>query len=174
MKPVPVATQVVAELVELDATVAVAESLTGGGLTSELVAVPGTSAVLVGGLVAYATRVKADVLGVDAELLAAGGPVQAEVAAQMARGVSALLGADYGLATTGVAGPGAETGVPPGVVFVAATGPHRTWVRELHLAGTRRLLREASTARALALLLAVLAEDRDEDRGREQTGAGRS
>ena len=83
-------------------TVAVAESLTGGEVVSALVSVPGASAVVVGGVVAYATRIKAQVLGVDERRLERTGPVDGGVAEQMASGVAALMGADLGLATTAV------------------------------------------------------------------------
>ena len=89
-------------------TLAVAESLTGGGVVSALVGVPGASAVVVGGVVAYATRIKSQLLGVDRGRLERTGPVDGEVAEQMARGVARLMGADLGLATTGVAGPGGD------------------------------------------------------------------
>ena len=92
-------------------SVAVAESLTGGEVSSVLVSVPGASTVVVGGVVAYATRIKAEILGVDVRRLELTGPVDGEVAKQMANGVAALLGADLGLATTGVAGPGPAAGV---------------------------------------------------------------
>lgn len=86
-------------------TLAVAESLTGGAVCARLVDVPGASRVLRGGVTAYATDLKASLLGVDDELLAARGAVDPDVAAAMAAGVRERLGADVGLATTGVAGP---------------------------------------------------------------------
>jgi nicotinamide-nucleotide amidase len=110
-------------LTEQGATVAVAESLTGGALAAALVDIPGSSSAFVGGVVAYATTLKTSLLGVDHALLAAGGPVQAEVALAMARGVRSRLGATYGLATTGVAGPEPVDGVPAGTAYVAVAGP---------------------------------------------------
>ena len=104
-------------------TLAVAESLTGGALASALVDIPGSSEAFRGGVVAYATELKAELLGVDPGLLAAGGPVQSEVAVAMAGGVRDRLAATYGLATTGVAGPDAVDHVPPGTAYVAVTGP---------------------------------------------------
>ena len=101
---------VLAELDAAGATVAVAESLTGGLLAAALVAVPGASRCFRGSVTAYATDLKASVLGVDAGLLAARGAVDAEVAGQMAEGVRRLMGADYGVATTGVAGPDPQDG----------------------------------------------------------------
>src|SRR6185437_11721493 len=105
-------------------TVAVAESLTAGLVVGTLASVPGASQVLRGGVVAYATDLKATLLGVDPALLAEGGAVQADVALAMADGVAHRLGADYGLATTGVAGPDPQDGHPPGTVFVAVHAPN--------------------------------------------------
>jgi CDP-diacylglycerol--glycerol-3-phosphate 3-phosphatidyltransferase len=95
-------------------TLAVAESLTGGALAAAVVAVPGVSATFRGGVVAYATELKSELLGVDAALLAARGPVDPDVAVAMAEGVRERLGATWGLATTGVAGPDPQDGHPPG------------------------------------------------------------
>lgn len=124
------ATAFIAAAAERGLRLAVAESLTGGLLASEFVAVPGSSRVFSGGVVAYDTALKRSVLGVDAELLRARGPVDAEVARQMARGVRRACAvdgreADIGIATTGVAGPepDPQTGQPPGTVWVAVSGP---------------------------------------------------
>lgn len=114
---------VVARLTAAGQTVAVAESLTGGLVLATLVSVPGASAVVRGGVVAYMTDVKTSVLGVDHGLLALEGAVHPEVAREMARGVVALVGADYGVATTGVAGPDPQDGRPVGEVHVAVCGP---------------------------------------------------
>nr|WP_203643699.1 CinA family protein [Streptomyces sp. SID14478] len=104
-------------------TLAVAESLTGGLVAAELVAVPGASKAFRGSVTAYATELKHRLLAVDAGLLAAHGPVHPEVALQMAAGVRDALGADWGIATTGVAGPEPQDGQPVGTVYVAAVGP---------------------------------------------------
>jgi len=117
------AATVVRVLREIGSTVAVAESLTGGALAAAIVDVPGASAVLRGALVAYATSVKTDLLGVPVELVAAVGAVHPDVAVAMAGGVRARLGADWGVATTGVAGPDPQDGVPPGTAYVAVVGP---------------------------------------------------
>lgn len=117
------ATRLVRALREAGLTCAVAESLTGGLVLDALVSVPGASAVLRGGLVAYATDVKRDALGVPAELLRRHGAVHPDVATAMARGVRDRLTADVGLATTGVAGPEPQDGEPPGTVHVAVVGP---------------------------------------------------
>lgn len=104
-------------------TVAVAESLTGGRVAAALTAVPGASNVLRGSVTAYATDLKARVLGVDAGLLDRVGAVDGEVARQMALGVRKVCGADLGVATTGVAGPAEQDGKPVGTVYVAVVGP---------------------------------------------------
>lgn len=132
-------------------TLAVAESLTGGSVTAELVAVPGASDVLRGGVVAYATDLKAGLLRVDAALLDRVGPVHADVARAMAAGVADSLGADWAVATTGVAGPLAQGGQPAGTVHVAVHGPVRC-SELLLLAGDRDAVRAAATQAALLLL----------------------
>jgi nicotinamide-nucleotide amidase len=143
---------VVARLVEMDRTVASAESLTGGLVVAALTDVPGSSAVVRGGVVAYVHEVKASVLGVDRELLSVAGAVDARVAEQMAAGVRGRLGATYGLATTGVAGPGPSDGKPVGTVFVALAGPGTSRVQALALTGTRAEIRAASVEAVLTLL----------------------
>jgi len=96
---------VVSELVSRGQTLAVAESLTGGLLAATLVEVPGVSKVFRGGLVVYATDLKATLAGVDQTLLAERGPVDPDVARELAAGAARVCGADWGLSTTGVAGP---------------------------------------------------------------------
>lgn len=150
---------VIAALRERGETVAVAESLTGGLVCGALTEVPGASLAVRGGIVSYATDLKADLLGVDADLLAAGGPVQAQVAAQMAEGVARACGADWGVATTGVAGPGPADGHPAGTVYVAVAGPGVRQARQVPglvergAAGASRAeIRAATVAGALDLL----------------------
>ena len=133
------------------ATLAVAESLTGGALGAALTAVPGVSATFRGAVVAYATDLKASLLGVDASLLGDRGPVDGDVAAAMAAGVRHRLGATYGLATTGVAGPDPQAGRPPGEVHLAVTGPGGTRRERLQLPGDRSAVRAATVLRALLL-----------------------
>lgn len=134
-------------------TLATAESLTGGLLADALVRVPGASAVFRGGLVTYATELKAELLGVDPALLARSGPIDPEVARQMAEGVRGVCGADVGLATTGVAGPDPQDGHPPGEVHVAVAGPGGVVVRKLQLSGGRAAIREATVAGLLELAI---------------------
>lgn len=139
-------------LARAGATVAAAESLTGGLLTARLTSVPGSSSVVRGGVVAYATEMKAHILGVDADLLASAGPVDGRVAVQMAQGVRRLMRASYGLATTGEAGPDSATGSPVGTVFVAAVGEAGVLWRAVHVPGDRELVREGAVGEALLLL----------------------
>lgn len=146
----------VERLISLRLSVAVAESLTGGIVLAALTSVPGASAVIRGGVVAYATQVKRDVLGVDGDLLDRVGAVDADVALQMADGVRDTVGADFGLATTGVAGPDGQDGKAPGVVFVAVTTPFGRWHRELLLDGDRDAIRTRSAIAVLELLNEVL------------------
>lgn len=146
------AEQIVREMASEKLTLAVAESLTGGDVCARLVDIAGASVVLRGGVVAYATDLKHTLLGVDLGLLEAGGPVQAPVAAQMARGVASLCGADVGVSTTGVAGPGDSPDGPEGLVYVGVFGLGRARTSRRHLAGTRDQIRAQSVEAVLALL----------------------
>jgi nicotinamide-nucleotide amidase len=137
-------------------TLAVAESLTGGLLAATIVDVPGASAVFRGGVVAYATDLKARLLGVPPGLLAERGAVDPDVAAALAAGVREQCLADWGLATTGVAGPEPQDGQPVGRVYVAACGPGVARVRELTVAGDRAAIRAGTVSSALALLVTLL------------------
>ncbi|MFD0856081.1 CinA family protein, partial [Actinomadura adrarensis] len=105
------------------ATVATAESLTGGLIGAELTRMPGSSATYAGGMVTYATALKRDMLGVPSALLEEHGAVHPEVAEVMATGVRERLGATYGVAVTGVAGPEPQDGRPVGTIFVAVATP---------------------------------------------------
>nr|WP_202497916.1 CinA family protein [Streptomyces sp. SID5469] len=155
-------------------TLAVAESLTGGLVAAEITAAPGASKSFRGSVTAYATDVKRDILGVDSTLLAERGAVDPQVAAQMAVGVRKVMGADWGISTTGVAGPEAQDGQPVGTVFVAVDGPFAGSgsssgggkVASLRLNGDRAEIRMESVRSVLALLLKELAG--------EQTGNERA
>ncbi|MFJ1706114.1 CinA family protein [Kitasatospora sp. NPDC088346] len=151
------AAEVHAALRARGATLAVAESLTGGLLAAELVDVPGASATFRGSVTAYATDLKASVLGVDEGLLAVHGPVHPVVARQMAEGARRLLRADYALATTGVAGPDPQDGQPVGAVHVALAGPSGTLAASPRLSGDRATIRRSAVTAALELLLGHLA-----------------
>ncbi|MEU3298999.1 CinA family protein [Streptomyces sp. NPDC006678] len=134
--------------------VAVAESLTAGRLGAVLADAPGASQTFRGGVIAYATEVKASVLGVDRGLLAGRGAVDRDVARQMAEGVRRLMGATYGLATTGVAGPGTQDGREVGTLFVAVCGPLGTVVDAPHTDGDhdRGTIHRTAVTAALELL----------------------
>nr|WP_066463871.1 CinA family protein [Sanguibacter suarezii] len=151
------AAQVLASLGRAGRSLAVAESLTGGMLAATLVDVPGASSVFRGAVVAYATDLKSALLGVDPALLDSRGAVDPEVALQMAAGVRDRLGADVGVATTGVAGPDPQDGQPPGTVFVAVdVRGGLSQVRALVLDGDRAAVRAATVQAALALLRDVV------------------
>ena len=139
------------------ATLAVAESLTGGLLGAQITSVPGASRVFRGGVIAYASDAKSSVLGVPAVLLAERGAVDGDVALAMAGGVRDLFASTYGVALTGVAGPDEQDGRPPGTVFVAVVGPQVGRVEALALSGDRQAIRTAAADRALELLADVLA-----------------
>jgi nicotinamide-nucleotide amidase len=140
-------------------TVAVAESLTGGLVAAALTSVPGSSLAFPGGIVAYATPLKVSLLGVSERLLAEHGPVHGEVAVEMAAGVADRLGATFGLATTGVAGPGPADGHPAGTVFVALARSGQGTAYRLRLTGDRAQVRAASVTSVLSLLVSELRED---------------
>jgi nicotinamide-nucleotide amidase len=172
---------VVAALRQRSQTVASAESLTGGLVGVSLTDVPGASAIYRGGLIVYATELKAEVAGVSAQTLATDGPVAASTAAQLARGAAAVCGADWGLATTGVAGPEPQDGHPVGQVFVAVAGPGSgdapradrdgVVVRELALSGDRSAIRDQTTRAVLQLLLDTLRTGRPDRHRPPSTGA---
>lgn len=132
-------------------TVAVAESLTGGALSAALSARPGASTTFRGGLVVYATDLKHSLAGVPDEVLADHGAVAAETAAALARGVRERLGATWGLAVTGVAGPDQQEGKPVGLVYAAVDGPTSEIV-EVRLPGDRDRVRALTLQTALHLL----------------------
>lgn len=143
-------------LAELSATVAAAESLTGGLLGATLTQMPGASRTFRGGVVAYATDLKGSLLGVPPPLLAAEGAVSAQVAAAMAGGVRDRLAATYGVALTGVAGPDPQDGHPPGTVFVGVAGPDKGGVRAVQLSGDRHTIRLEAVRAAIELLRDLL------------------
>lgn len=132
-------------------TFATAESLTGGLVAATVVEIPGVSAVFRGGLVVYATDLKHALAGVPEELLAERGPVDPDVALALAAGARRRCAADWGLATTGVAGPDPQDGKAVGTVFVAVDGPGGGVVRQLQLAGNRPVIRTESVTGVLRL-----------------------
>lgn len=149
---------VIAKLVAAGATVATAESLTGGAVCAALVSVPGASAAVLGGVIAYTPELKHALLGVDPEAIRAAGVVSSQVASAMAEGVRRATGATYGVATTGAAGPEPHDGAPPGTVWIAVAGPSATRAERCDVAGDRDAVRAGAVARALGLLERVLAD----------------
>ena len=128
------------ELIKRDQTVATAESCTGGAIAAALTSIPGSSAYVIGGVVAYSNAVKVAQLGVDSASIEEHGAVSQEVVEQMARGVRDRMGTDYGIATSGIAGPdGGSEEKPVGTVWIAVAGPERTWSKQF-LFGTKRKL----------------------------------
>ena len=157
------AAEVVAELSRRRLTIAIAESLTGGLLVAELISVPGASRVVNGGIVAYSTALKHSLLGVDAQLLASRGAVNADVAAAMADGVRRACAIDgipasIGLSTTGVAGPDPQDGKPVGTVYVGVSTDAGSRVFDLTLGGSRNALRRRVVSESLVQLKKVLTE----------------
>ena len=142
-------------------TLATAESCTGGLVAARLTAVPGSSDVFRGSVVAYANDVKEESLGVPADILERFGAVSAESAEAMARGVRDRLGVDLAVAVTGVAGPGGGTEEKPvGLVFAHAIGPDGERSVRTELPGDREMIRGRATAAALHLVRRLL-ESRD-------------
>jgi len=132
------ASVVLAQLRRRGQTLAVAESCTGGGLGAELTAVPGSSDVLLGGVIAYSNAVKSKVLGVPEALLEQVGAVSDPVAEAMAEGVRRLTDSDWSLAITGIAGPGGGTeSKPVGLVHLAVAGPDGCESHPIRLGSTR-------------------------------------
>src|SRR5262245_48440505 len=149
----PEAAALVARLAERGETLATAESLTGGLLAATIVDVPGASAVFRGGLVVYATDLKAALAGVPTDLLDERGPVDPDVAAALAAGARERCRADWGVATTGVAGPTDQDGIPVGTAYVAVSGPlGPPLVSHLRLGGDRPTIRRTTVTTALALV----------------------
>ena len=139
-------------------TLATVESCTGGLIAKRLTDIAGVSSVYLGGAVTYANEAKEKLVGVRHETLAAHGAVSEEVAREMAEGIRAALGADYGISTTGIAGPGGGTPEKPvGTVYIAVAKEGETRVKRLNLSPMldREYIRTASATNALALLLEV-------------------
>lgn len=157
------AADLVAALRDRGWSLGVAESLTGGAVASEIVTVPGASAVLWGAVVAYATPVKHSLLGVERDLLGECGPVHPEVARQMADGVRRAVAiddrpADAGISTTGIAGPDSPDGQPVGTVHIAVVTPRGTRTASRIFAGGRSEIRRQARDAALALALEAVQE----------------
>ena len=135
-------------------TLATAESITGGGIGAALTAVPGSSAVYLGGVISYDSRVKRDLLGVSRKDLETLGAVSAPVAVQMALGARKVIGAEIALSVTGLAGPGGDAfGHAVGTVFIGYADGITAFAREYHFCGSREAVREQTVEAALRLVL---------------------
>jgi nicotinamide-nucleotide amidase len=144
-------------------TLGTAESATGGLIAARLTAVPGSSDVFLGSVVAYANEIKERELGVPAKLLATRGAVSPETAAAMAAGVRDRLGADIGVSDTGVAGPGGGTPEKPvGLVYLHAAGPDGELAAELNVPADRDTVRARAAVAALHLVRRLLSQSRDD------------
>ncbi|WP_296664513.1 CinA family protein [Demequina sp.] len=150
---------VIASLIRHGASIATAESVTGGAVCAALVSVPGASTVVRGGIVAYSAAAKASLLGVDPALIRASGLVSTEVALAMARGCREATGASVVVSTTGAAGPDPHDGAPAGRVCLAVVGPSYQRCTQIDLAGDRDAVRAGAVDAALALVAEVLADD---------------
>ena len=140
-------------------TVAAAESCSGGEVAHRITAVAGSSIYFLGSIVAYANQAKRDLLAVPAEILATKGAVSEECARAMAEGARRAFGAEWAVATTGIAGPGGATSRKPvGLVYVALAGPTETVSEEHRFLGGRTAIVNAAAEAALRLLVAGVEE----------------
>jgi nicotinamide-nucleotide amidase len=134
-------------------TLATAESCTGGLLGQMITGAPGASDYYLGGVISYANRVKEQLLGVGAEMIASHGAVSEEVAAAMSQGARKLLASDWAISITGVAGPGGGSAEKPvGLVWMALAGPGGTKTSKTLWGGTREIIRLRSALNALNML----------------------
>jgi len=141
-------------------TVATAESCTGGNIAHQVTSISGSSEYFVGGVVSYANNVKERVLGVPAEILANPGAVSEPCARAMVEGVRGLLGADFAVSTTGIAGPlGGTERKPVGLVYIGVASADHRLVEEHVFPGDRTAVIDAATRRALELLVTAISAD---------------
>jgi nicotinamide-nucleotide amidase len=149
------ANTVVAYLEDRKETVAVAESLTAGGLGHALTFTPGASQVFLGGVIAYTNDVKVNILGVDPDLIEKYSVVSEEVAIAMADAAREKFGTTWGISTTGIAGPGDYQGIPEGTVWVAIRGPINQTI-QLQLDGGREAIRTGAISSAIGTFARIL------------------
>ena len=137
-------------------TIAVAESLTGGGLGEAITSVKGASDVFIGGVIAYSDEIKVKELSVSKSTLKKETAVSEEVAIEMATGIRKKYNSTYGISTTGVAGPGKAYGQKAGTVWIGISSANNTYAIPLLLTGDRETIRKATIESALALLSRIL------------------
>ena len=147
--------QIIALLHQRNETIAVAESLTAGGLANALTGASGSSSVFLGGLIAYRNQIKISMLGVDPKLIDENTVVSEAVAIAMADGVKRNFGSTWAIATTGVAGPEPLEGHPPGTVWVAISGPINQTIA-LELEGDREQVRSGTISTAIGTFTRIL------------------
>lgn len=138
--------------------VACAESCTGGLLSDSLTDIPGSSTYFIGGVVSYQTRIKEEFLQLPAALIEKCGVISDEVAIAMATGIRHNFSADYGIAVTGLAGPGSAEGKKAGRVHVAVCSAQKNWVEKNDFTGKRRIIKLKAAIAAFRLLLTALDE----------------
>lgn len=149
------AKSIIANLIERGETLAVAESVTGGGLGHAITTVPGSSQAFKGGIIAYTIEAKNEFLDVPTELIAEHSVVSEEVANAMAEGVRNRLGTTWGVATTGIAGPGDYQGIPEGTVWIAIRGPINQTL-QLQLDSGREAIRLGAISSAIGTFARIL------------------
>ena len=137
-------------------SLSIAESITGGALTSEIVSVPGASHILKGSIVAYSVEIKMRELSVPQELIDRAGVVSEEVALAMADGIRARMNTTWSIASTGVAGPGPHQGIAAGTVWLAIVGPNTRETVKLALEGDRETVRRGAVESALGVFARIL------------------
>jgi nicotinamide-nucleotide amidase len=149
------AKNVIASLEARGETLSVAESITAGGLGSAITTMPGASQVFLGGVIAYSNDVKINILGIDGALIDKFSVVSEEVAIAMADAVRAKFGTTWGIATTGIAGPGDYLGMPEGRVWVAISGPVNQTI-QLQLDSGREGIRTGAISSAIGTFARIL------------------
>jgi nicotinamide-nucleotide amidase len=149
------AKNVIASLEARGETLSVAESITAGGLGSAITSMPGASQVFLGGVIAYSNDVKINILGIDGALIDKFSVVSEEVAIAMADAVRAKFATTWGIATTGIAGPGDYLGMPEGRVWVAISGPVNQTI-QLQLDSGREGIRTGAISSAIGTFARIL------------------
>ena len=145
--------ELIQKLGQLNLTISVAESLTGGLVAASLTQIPGASAVFKGGIIAYRDETKEQVLKVDPALIIKFTSISEPVAQSMATNIREIMNTDIGIATTGVAGPDKSEGFAPGIVFVAISIGDHNICQKLELVGDRTQIRDQSVNAIFKLTL---------------------
>lgn len=148
--------KIIKRLAKLKKTVAVAESITAGGLAAAITEIAGASKVFLGGVIVYSDEAKIKQLGISKKLIAEYTAVSEQVALEMANSVRKKFGSDYAISTTGVAGPKSAYGQKPGTVWLAITDGKSTLTIPLSLSGDRESVRNAAIESAIATFSRIL------------------